>query len=136
MATIFYTGFKEQLLTAGINLLTDDIKVVLIIGANYTPSVADVYLSQIPAGGTKGDPQPLLNKTVTGGTFDADDVSFSTVTGPGQITGLLLYKDTGNPATSPLIFADTAPTGFPVTDPVAITINVIWDNGANRIFTL
>ena len=48
---------------------------------------------------------------------------------------LLIYKDTGTEATSPLIaYIDTA-TGLPVT-PNGGNITVTWDNGTNKIFKL
>ena len=56
------------------------------------------------------------------GVFDAADVAFTTVTGdPSEV--LVIYKDTGSAATSPLIaYIDTA-TGLPVT-PNGGNINV------------
>jgi hypothetical protein len=71
---------------------------------------------------------------VTGGAFDAADVTFTTVTGdPSE--ALVIWKDTSNEATSPLImYIDTA-TGLGVT-PNGGDITVTWDNGANKIFKI
>jgi hypothetical protein len=48
---------------------------------------------------------------------------------------IVVYKDTGSAATSPLVaFFDTA-TGLPVT-PNGGDIIITWDSGANKIFKL
>ena len=66
--------------------------------------------------------------------FRSNDVTFTSVTG-ASIEAIVLYKDTGTDATSPLIaFIDTA-TGLPIT-PNGGDIIVTWDNGANKIFKL
>ena len=59
-------------------------------------------------------------------------MTFTSVSGP-SIEAIVIYKDTGSEATSPLIaYIDTA-TGLPIT-PNGGDIIVTWDNGANRIF--
>ena len=76
----------------------------------------------------------FTGKATTGGAADANDVTFTSVTG-ASIDAIVLYKDTGTDSTSPLIaFIDTA-TGLPIT-PNGGDIIVTWDNGANKIFKL
>ena len=73
-------------------------------------------------------------KTTLGGAADANDVTFSSVSG-ASIEAIVLYKDTGTEATSPLIaYIDTA-TGLPIT-PNGGDIIVTWDNGPNKIFAV
>ena len=75
-----------------------------------------------------------LRRAGSGGAADANDVTFTSVTG-ASIEAIVLYKDTGTDSTSPLIaFIDTA-TGLPIT-PNGGDIIVTWDNGANKIFKL
>jgi hypothetical protein len=82
-----------------------------------------------------GTPATLTNKTVTEGVFDADDVTFSSVTG-NQVTRILLYQDTGTASTSPLIaLFDTAAAGLPIT-PNGGNITIAWSNDAARIFRI
>jgi hypothetical protein len=67
--------------------------------------------------------------------FDADPVTFSSVTG-NTVEALVIYKDTGNAATSPLLaYIDTVSSGLPVT-PNGGNIVVAWDSGSNKIFKL
>ena len=92
------------------------------------------YLSDVPAGARVGAAQTLASKTSTSGVADAGDVTFNTVSG-ASVEALIIYKDTGVEATSPLIaYIDTA-TGLPIT-PNGGNINVVWDNGTSKIFKL
>ena len=74
-------------------------------------------------------------KTVTGGAFDAADITYIAVTAGATCEAVVIYKDTGVPGTSALIaYIDTI-TGFPLaTNGGDITIQ--WDNGTYKIFAL
>ena len=86
-----------------------------------------------PASGTQAG-TTLTGKGTAGGAADAADVTFNGVSGT-SIEAILLFKDTGVAATSPLIaYIDTA-TGLPIT-PNGGDIIVTWDNGTNKIFKL
>ncbi len=137
MANKIYPKFKQALLGAGVNLLTGTIKAVLIDTGQYAQSDADQFLSAVPAAARVGTPPTLVNKTVLNGTFDADDVLFTSVpagTGTGdKDEAVILYRDTGDAATSELIaFIDTA-TGLPVM-PNGGNVIVTWNAGG--IFSL
>lgn len=134
MANGMYTKGIEALMQAGINLVSDTIKVVLVDSADYTVDLAaHDFLNDVPAGARVAT-QALASKSVTGGAFDAADVTFSAVTGdPSE--ALIIYKDTGTESTSALImYIDTA-TGLGVT-PNGGDITVTWDNGTNKIFKI
>ena len=135
MANALYGLAKKKFLDGDIDLLVDDIKVTLVDGADYTANLStDEFYDDIPAGARVATSGNLASKTTTLGVFDAADVTFSAVTGdPSEI--LVIWKDTGVEATSPLIaYIDTA-TGLPVT-PNGGDITVTWDSGANKIFAL
>lgn len=136
MANGLYAKGRQKFLEAGIAWLTDTIKVVLIDAADYTVDLANhEFLSSVAAGARIGTPQTLGGKSSTDGVADAGDATFPTVTGD-QAEAILIYKDTGVEATSPLIaYIDTGVTGLPVT-PSGGDIIVQWDNGANKIFKL
>ncbi|MGV0042007.1 hypothetical protein [Mycobacterium colombiense] len=135
MGNALYTKYREKALQGQINWLTDNIKVVLVDSASYTVNLAThEFLSDIPSGARTATSANLTGKTATGGVADADDVTFSAVTGPVSEI-LVIYKDTGTVSTSPLItYIDTA-TGLAVT-PNGGDITVIWPNDAGRIFSL
>jgi hypothetical protein len=135
MANTLYDEARRLFLEAGINWLTDDIKVVLVDAGAYTPNftthqnLADIGQSARITPGVL-----LTGKATTGGAADANDVTFSAVSGP-SIESIVIYRDSGSDATSKLIaWLDTA-TGLPIT-PNGGDIIVTWDNGANKIFRL
>ena len=93
----------------------------------------DEFLSSIPADDRIAT-ATLGSKTSALGVADAADTAFTSVTGD-TVEAIVLYKDTEDAATSPLIaYIDTA-TGLPLT-PNGGNVTVTWDNGANKIFKL
>lgn len=133
MANAIYPKAKEQFLQGGINLSSGTVKVALIDTGTYTYSSAHEFFSSVS--GVVGTPQTLASKAFTNGVFDAADVTFPAVTG-ATAEALLIYVDTGVAGTSRLImFQDTGVTGLPVT-PNGGDINLVFDNGANKIFAL
>ena len=137
MANALYGKFKESLLSQSpsVDLDTDTIKVALV-SSSYTPNTAtDQYYSSVS--GVIGTPATLASKTVTGGVFDAADVTFSAVTSTATVQKLVIFKETGTAASNwPLIaIIDSATSGLPVT-PNGGDITISWDNGASKIFAL
>ncbi len=100
MAAAFYPTGLKAILDADIDLLADTIKLALIDTGTYTYSSGHDFYNDLS--GVVGTPGTLANKTTTGGTFDADDLTFTAVSG-SSIEAVVIYKDTGNTATSPLI---------------------------------
>ena len=134
MANALYAKGKEKILSAAINFNTDTIKAALVSTA-YTLNLAtDEFLSTVSAN-VLGTAQTLSGKSITGGAFDANDPTFPTVAAGATAKGVVIYKDTGTAATSPLlVFIDTI-TGFPLaTNGSDITIQ--FDNGPFKIYSL
>jgi hypothetical protein len=101
MAAALYPSFKKLLLDGDIDLLTDTIRVVLIDTGTYTFSAAhDFYADLTGVVGTESG--ALANKTTTAGVFDADNAVCPSVSG-ATVEAIVVFKDTGNPATDPLI---------------------------------
>jgi hypothetical protein len=135
VANALYSKFKQKLMEGSINMSSDTIKVVLVDAADYTFSDTHEFLSSVAAGARVGTPQTLGSKSVTNGVFDAAAVNFGNTTGD-VCEAILIYKDTGNESTSPLIaYIDTGVTGLPVT-PGGGPITITWDTGANKIWKL
>ena len=134
MANALYPKFKESLLSQSpsVDLDADTIKVALVDTGTYTYSSSHQYYSSVSSA-VVGTPQTLGSKTVTNGTFDAADSTFAAVSG-GTVEAIVIYKDTGNAATSPLIaYFDSGVTGLPVT-PNGGDISITWN--ASGIFSL
>lgn len=135
MANAIYPKYKEGILqsAANTNMSSGTVKAALVNTGTYTYSSAHQFYSSVS--GVVGTPVTLGTKTFTNGVFDAADITFTAVTGSAA-QAIILYIDTGTAATSPLImYQDTGVTGLPVT-PNGGDINVVWDNGTNKIFAL
>lgn len=135
MANALYGKGREKFLNADIDWAVDTIKVALVDTASYTVSIdTDEFYSTVSAA-VVGTPITLTTKTSTLGVADADNVSWTGLVGAPSIEALVIYKDTGVAATSPLIaYIDTA-TGLPVSAG-ATDVDVTWDSGSNKIFKL
>jgi len=129
-----YVKGIEALMKGEIDLIDDTIKVTLVDTADYTVNLSTHdFIDDVPSGARVAT-ATLGTKSVTGGAFDAADVTFSAVTGdPSE--ALVIWKDTTTESTSPLImYIDTA-TGLGVT-PNGGDITVTWDSGTNKIFKI
>ena len=132
MANAIYPKAKEKFLDALIDIPTDTIKIALIDTGTYTYSSTDEFWSAASAA-LVGTAATLASKTITNGVFNADDVTFTSVTG-ASVEALIIFKDTGTAATSPLImYLDVAASGLPVT-PNGNNIDVQFN--ASGIFAL
>lgn len=132
MANAIYPKYKEAVLQSAANSsLTGTVKVALVDTGTYTYSASHEFLTSLT--GVVGTAQTLSTKTYANGTFDADNSTFTSVSG-NTVEALVIYIDTGSAATSRLVaYIDTGVTGLPVT-PNGGNINITWD--AAGIFTL
>lgn len=135
MANALYDHGREGFLAGDIDWDTDDIRAILIDVADYTVDLdADDNLDDIPGDARVAVSGALTGKTVTDGVADADDVTFSEVTGD-ECEAIVLYKHTGTESTSRLIAYIDSATGLPVT-PNGGDIKVEWAATADKIFKL
>lgn len=135
MANALYDKARESFLSQNppLDWDTDTIKVALV-GTGYTPDLATHQFVSDLGANIVARSGALTNKTVAAGVADADDMTFAGLTG-AQVKYIVIYKDTGVDATSPLIALIDTATGLPFT-PSGADVTIRWDNGANRIFKL
>lgn len=115
---------------------TSDTIVVAAVDSSYTQSDADTHADDLTG--------VLATVTLTGctvsaaGVLDADDGMFTGVGAGDTIVGLMAYKDTGTPSTSPLlIWQDTNEDSTPISrtsDGSAIPL--VWSATADAIASL
>ncbi len=136
MANQIYAKAFQQMLSGGINLTSADVRVILVDSGAYTPNLAThEFLSSVPGGARIASTAAgMTNKTVTDGVFDADDITFTSVSGV-QSEYLLIYIHTGSDATARLLALIDTATGLPAT-PGGGNITVTWSNGSDKIFAL
>lgn len=134
MANSLYGLGRQGFLDGSIDWDTDNVRLNLVDNADYTVSIdADNDMADVDVGGAvESSTANLGTKTVTLGTADAANTSFSSVSGD-VCESIVIAQNTGTPANDRLIaYIDTA-TGLPVT-PNGGDINVTFD--AAGIFTL
>jgi hypothetical protein len=113
MTNAFTNYGKGQFLNGNIDLVNDTIKVMLITDS-HTPDVDaeefidDVSANEVAASGTYsaggaalGTKSVTVDDTNNRAYFDAADIAFTSATITARWA--YLYKDTGTPATSPII---------------------------------
>ncbi len=136
MASKVYPKFKEAILQAEVNLSSVSVVALLVDLADYTYSDAHSRLSDVPAGARVDVSAALTGKTFANGVFDADDTMFVAATGD-QSEAVILINDT--PAAEGdkhlIAFIDQFASGVPVT-PDGGNLPVVWDDGANKVFSI
>lgn len=137
MANALYPKWKEALLnnTSGSALTgtgTTGLYAALVDTGTYTYSSAHQFYSSLS--GVVGTDQEITSVTLTAGTVDGADVTFTAVTG-ATVEALVLYrKNAGANTTWQLVaYIDTGVTGLPVT-PNGGDISISWN--ASGIFSL
>lgn len=127
-----YPKGAEKMLSAAINFSTDTIKAVAL-PPSYGYNAAHEFLADV--GTVIGTAQTMTSTSITNGVFDAADVPLGALAAGGSLASILIYKDTGSAATSPVLLRITDVAGLPLeTNGAEVTVR--WSNGASKIFSL
>jgi hypothetical protein len=102
-----------------VNLLTDNIKLLFYSGA-FTST--HEFVSDLTGASIIARSGNLAGKTLTNGTFDANDITLTAVTG-SAFTHVIAYKDTGSDATSVLLAEFTVGSFTPSGSDVLVVFN-------------
>ena len=138
MANALYPIWKQALLAGSANadIDTDDTTdgpfCALVDTGTYTYSAAHDFYNDLS--GIVGTDQRISTPTVTTGTFDGDNLTYTAVSG-ATVEALVVYRHNAGANTTWRLVAyiDTSVTGLPVT-PNGGDITVTWN--ASGIFTL
>jgi len=133
MANALYPKAKESFINAHINMSANTITIALVDTGVYTYNTSHQFRSDVSNSAVIASTE-LLNKTITNGVFDADDVTFTSVTG-ANCEALLIFQDTGVQSTSRLIAYVDSATGLPIL-PNGGDITVVFSSGASKIFAI
>lgn len=138
MANAVYQKGLQKFANGSISWLSDDIKCWLVDTADYGVSISvDEFCDTVytaVAAATVAVSANFAQKTCALGVLDASNITFSSVTGD-ECEALVIFKDSGDFTTSPLLFYIDSATGLAVT-PNGGDIEVQWDSGANKIAKL
>jgi hypothetical protein len=126
MANAIYPKWKQALMSGGSSsVLTATVRAYLIDANVYTYSASHTFVSDLTGivGSASGDFQ---NKTFTDGVFDADNISFTGVTG-NSAEAIVIFIETfsGSSFNRLVAYLDTGFTGLPIT-PNGNDIPVVW----------
>jgi hypothetical protein len=133
MANALYPKAKEAFLNGAINMAANTITLALVDTGVYTYSTAHQFRSDVSNSAVIST-ATLSNKTITSGVFDADDATFTSVSG-ANCEALIIFADTGVQGTSRLVAYIDSATGLPIL-PNGGDITVAFSSGANKIFSL
>lgn len=136
MANVLFPLGREGFLDGTIDWDTFDIRVMLV-KSTYTYDSADKFVTDMtPGSNDNGRSVALTGKTVTQGVADATDPTL-VATAAVACNALIIFYHTGSDATARLIaYLDTPTSGLPFTPSAGQTINITFDNGADKIFRL
>jgi hypothetical protein len=130
MANKVLPKFKAACISGGanVNLLTGNVKVIMVDEGAYTYSDSHEFLSDIPSGARIATSGNLASKVVTtGGAFQSGNGRCDGVSG-ASVEAIAMYVDTGADATSRLVsYFNSGVTGLPVT-PAGASYNIIPDS--------
>lgn len=141
MANAVYPIYKTAILSASSNVsltvndATDGPFVALVDTGTYTYSAAHDFYNDLS--GVVGTDQRIVTPTVgsvSAGTFDGDNCTFTAVTG-ATVEALVIYRHNvgANTTWRLVLYLDTSVTGLPVT-PNGGDITITWN--ASGIFTI
>ena len=135
MANQLYPKAKEDFLAGNLNLSSNTITLALIDTDIYTFNSAHEDRADINNTAVVSE-VALSSKSITNGVFDADDATFSSVSGANCEALVIYHTDTqnGNTASRLIAYIDTA-TGLPIL-PNGGDITVRFSAGASKIFAL
>lgn len=102
MPSQLYPSARQLFRTAQLSWLVGDYKAILLPEA-YIPDFADVFLADVSAGVRIATSDLLENKTVTEGVCSCDPIHFGILVDSRNAAKMLIYKHTGDEATSNLI---------------------------------
>lgn len=107
-------------LSTKVDLIADNIKVLFYAGSF---SSTHEFVGDLTGASIVARSGNLAGKSVTGGVFDANDITITAVSG-SAFTHVILYKDTGSDATSVLVAEFTVASFAPGGGDVNVIFNV------------
>lgn len=138
MANALFDAGRNAFLTGSVNWPADTIKAMLVNVGTYVVNLATHdFVNDVPSGAIAARSAAAIpGRSATAGVANATTFAFTAVTGP-TIGAVIIYKDTGSDATSPLIaYLDTESTGPINIIPTGGDVTIVWDPGANKVFKL
>ena len=127
--TAVYLSAKVDIASGSLSLLSSTLKAMLVVGSYVPDFENDTTLADIPAPSRATSGVLLTGKVLqtTGNTvrFQSATVTFNSVPSGPEVTGVVLYEDTGTEGTSRLVGHFDYFSNFPLT-PNGANIVINW----------
>jgi hypothetical protein len=98
-----YPKARQRFGKAQLNWEAHDFRVVFM-AATYNPDFTDEFISEVSPLSRIATSSLLTNLTITDGIARADPIEFGLIADSRQISQAILYRDTGDESTSPVVF--------------------------------
>ena len=131
--TYVYNNARHLFATAQINWPSANARASLVNGA-YAPQPGDKFYSNIPPGA-------IMKDALMAGLGENNGICYGTIpqflafASPSQVVGVVIYLDTGDPTSSPLIYYSDDGLGFPF-QPLSFNYAVAFDQSAGGWFQI
>lgn len=102
MSAALYPSAFAGLQDGTFDWLADEIR-VLLMGPAFIPDFSEEFVDSVPANSTIDNGDNLTSRTFVNGLAQSDPSQHLQLFDLKAITSVVLYQDTGDPATSPLI---------------------------------
>jgi len=137
MANFVYKKAKEALLNGQINVLSDQLKVLLLKKPNYTPNQdLDQHVSDIPANAIIKRSEAITGVSSTSGILDATDITILEYDG-SAFDAVALYKYQPSDSNSKLIFYIDTSSGLPFAGSNSVnSVTIFWSDESTKILSL
>ena len=111
MANQLFVSARQSFLTGGFDWTSANLKMA-ILDTTYVFDENQEFVDEVP-GASIVQVEDLTNPTAIDGFANADSLQFDNVVAGNQIAYLIIYDDTGVPATSRLLAYFDTVTGLP-----------------------
>lgn len=137
MANFVYKKAKEALLNGEINVLTDQLKVLLLKNPEYTPDQnTDQYVADIPSNGIVRRSEAITSVTSTNGILDADNVTLTEYDG-SSFDAIALYQYQPSDSNARLIFYIDTSDGLPYAGLNTVSsVTIFWNEESTKILSI
>lgn len=132
MANAIYKSFKAALMRGEVDLLNDPVRVALVSDSLFDFNDHHSVLSDVSGVVSTG---ALSAKLVMNGTFGAGSTLVANSLSGQTVYSLVLFSDSGNPATSDLIAFFDSGVGLPLYLQGS-DVTIVWPDTGARIFEL
>lgn len=114
MSTFEYTSGAAAFKAGQINWVTSPFA-ALLVNIAYSPSQAhDNFVSDIPASAIVARSGPMVNNKITAqGVYQGTVPEFQALRSASEVTGFVIYQNTGHDNTSQLVYFSDQGFGFP-----------------------